>query len=242
MTRPRRLENATEQMDAPDIEPTLLRRTLLDLETVNRRLGGIRAVIDAVAPLLRAGEPISILDLGCGGADLPRAIEHHVERRRIPHRVVAVDRNVGTIEIANEWSTEYGIDFVAANALQLPFADHSFDIVISSMTLHHFETADRIAVLREMARVAKRRVIINDLERCWQNYMGARLLAATVWRRSLARHDGPVSVLRGFTAAELAADLASAGLTRIDVRRRFFYRLVGSGAPRRSSAAADITL
>jgi SAM-dependent methyltransferase len=242
MKPPDRLRDAQERMDAAGIEPALLRRTLLDLETVNRRLGGVRAVVDAVAPLLRAGEPVAILDLGCGGGDLPRALERHIEQRRIPHRVVAVDRNLGTIAIANDWSSEYGIDFVAADALRLPFADRSFDVVISSMTLHHFEAADRIAVLREMARVAKRRIIINDLERCWPNYVGAKLLAATVWRRSLARHDGPVSVLRGFTAEELAGDFASAGLSRIDVRRRFFYRLVASAAPRRSRDAADRTL
>jgi SAM-dependent methyltransferase len=237
MSPPTRLENVQERMDAAGIEPALLRRTLFDLENVNRRLGGVRAVVDAIAPLLRAGEPIAILDLGCGGADLPRAIERHVEQRRIPYRIVAVDRNPGTVAIANEWSSEHGIEFVAADALRLPFADRSFDIVISSMTLHHFEAGARIAVLREMARVASRKVIINDLERCWPNYIGAKLLAATIWRRSLARWDGPVSVLRGFTAAELAGVFASAGLARIDVRRRFFYRLVGSGAPRRPGAA-----
>jgi SAM-dependent methyltransferase len=242
MTPPARLENVQERMDDVDIEPALLRRTLLDLENVNRRLGGVRAVVDAMAPLLRAGEPISILDLGCGGADLPRAFEQHAERRRIPHRIIAVDRNPETVAIANEWSSEYGIEFVAADALLLPFADRSFDVVIASMTLHHFEAAERIAALREMARVAKRKVVINDLERCWPNYIGAKLLAATIWRRSLARWDGPVSVLRGFTADELANDFSDAGLGRIDVRRRFFYRLVGSGAPRRSGAAADNTL
>jgi len=242
VTPPARLEHAIEQMDAPDIEPELLRRTLLDLETVNRRLGGIRAVLEAIAPVLRAGQPVTVLDVGCGGGDLPRAVTGHAEKRHLPHRVVAVDRHLQTIAFARSWSSSSGVMFMAADALHLPFADASFDIAISSMTLHHFDAASRITVLREMARVARVRVVINDLERCWPNYLGARLLASTVWRDSLARHDGPGSVLRAFTAAELAQDFERAGLTGVDVRRRFFYRLVGSGVPRRSSAAAELTV
>jgi ubiquinone/menaquinone biosynthesis C-methylase UbiE len=240
--RPARLEQAEELMDAPDIEPGLLRRTLLDLESVNRYLGGVRAVIDAVGPLVRAGQPLTLLDIGCGGGDLPRALVKHLELRHIPHQVVAIDRNLSTIDLARRWSMGYGVDISAADALHLPFGDATFDVVIASMTLHHFDDGPRIEVLREMARVARRRVIINDLERCWQNYVGARFLAATVWRRSLARHDGPISVRRGFTANELSRDLRTAGMSRVRVDRRFFYRLVGSGAPRRSSDTAEMTL
>lgn len=239
MSRPGHLEHASEWMDAPDIEPAVLRRTLLDLEAVNRWLGGTRAVVGEVAAAVRAGESLALLDVGCGGGDLPRAIAQYAEQRHIRHHLVAIDRNLQTIALAGEWSREHDIDYTAADALVLPFRDATFDVVIASMTLHHFDAGQRIAVLREMARVARRRVVINDLERCWPNYLGARLLAGTVWRHSLARHDGPVSVLRAFTRAELEHDFAAAGMTYVKVNRRFFYRLVGSGVPRRSSTAAD---
>lgn len=242
MRPPARLDHAVEWMDDPLIDPGLLRRALLDIEGVNRRLGGVRAVLSEVAALLRPGEPLTLLDVGCGGGDLPRAFTRYAEQRHVPHRIVAVDRHLRTISMARRWSTGHGIDHVAADAFQLPFADGSFDIVTSSMTLHHFDAGPRVDALRELARVARRRVVINDLERCWPNYLGARLLAGTIWRGSPARHDGPVSVLRGFTPDELAHDFEAAGLHRIAVRRRFFYRLVGSGAPRRSSTAADATV
>jgi hypothetical protein len=51
-----------------------------------------------------------------------------------------------------------------------------------------------------------------------------------------------MSVLRGFTDQELARDFVSAGLTSVDVRRRFFFRLVASGGPPRSRPAAETTL
>jgi len=51
------------------------------------------------------------------------------------------------------------------------------DIATMTLTLHHFDRAGRSAVLSELARVARRLVIINDLERNWPNYVGARILA-----------------------------------------------------------------
>jgi hypothetical protein len=92
---------------------------------------------------------------------------------------------------------------------------------------HHIEHTDQIRALREAARVARCSVIVNELERCRPNYWGARLLAATRWRGNrLTRHDGPISVLRAFTPAELASLAAEAGLGRCAVKRRYFYRLV----------------
>jgi hypothetical protein len=95
----------------------------------------------------------------------------------------------------------------------LPFDRHACDVVLLSMTLHHFDEAEQVVVLREAARVARRAVIVNELERCTPNYLGARLLAGTRWRGNrLTRHDGPMSVLRAFTMNELRDLAAAAGL------------------------------
>jgi hypothetical protein len=70
------------------------------------------------------------------------------------------------------------------------------------------------------------------------NYAGARLLAATWWRRNrLTRHDGPLSVLRSFTRAELQQLAVRAGLGN-RVERRFFQRivLIGDAAAAKDAA------
>jgi ubiquinone/menaquinone biosynthesis C-methylase UbiE len=46
------------------------------------------------------------------------------------------------------------ITVLAADALNLPFADRSFDFVLASMFLHHFETKGAARILRSFARVA----------------------------------------------------------------------------------------
>jgi hypothetical protein len=81
---------------------------------------------------------------------------------------------------------------------------------------------------------------VNELERNWQNYAGARLLAATLWRNSPhTRHDGPVSVLRAFTKDELARALEDELLRPARVQRCFFYRLVAVAERKPAAAAAN---
>src|SRR5205085_2526696 len=71
-----------------------------------------------------------------------------------------------------------------ADALHLPWADDAFDVAILSTALHHFDDErDCLRVLREMGRVSRIGFIVNDLARSRTALLGARLLAATVWRR-----------------------------------------------------------
>jgi len=243
VTRLPRLEYASERLDGTNHSPAVLERSLVHIEGVNRWLGGRRAAIRAVEPLLRPGVPFTALDVGCGGGDVARALYQVARRRSVPCTIIGLDRHPQIVAIARERSRQSGVGFVRAEGLSLPFPDDAFDVALMSLTLHHFDGPDRRAMLLELGRVARQRVIINDLERCRANYLGARLLAATVWRSNpLTRHDGPVSVLRSFTAAELTADLEAAGLLDVRVDRCFFYRLVASGSPRPASPAAATTL
>jgi len=247
MMRLPRLENAQERLDEPRHDPAVLDADLRHIETVNRFLGGRRAALSALASVINMTEAPSILDVGCGGGDIPRAIAGHAARRRLAVRIVAADRHDQVLTIARHRSAgragSANIRFIRCEGLALPFADRSFDVVIMSLTLHHFDGDARIAVLRELARVAGRAVVINELERCWPNYMGARLLATTVWRaNTMSRHDGPISVLRAFTPAELRDDLRAAGLQDVRVERRFFYRLVAMGTPVSAKRAALATV
>jgi SAM-dependent methyltransferase len=247
MTTLRRLENAHERMDQPRHDHSMLDADLRHIESVNRYLGGHRAVRSALTGLLEGSSARSILDVGCGGGDIPRMIAKHAAERRLAVHIIAADRHDQIVRIARSRSVgqpgSANMQFTRCNALALPFADRSVDIALMSLTLHHFDGEVRLAVLRELARVARLAVIINELERCWPNYLGARFLAATVWRgNTLSRHDGPVSVLRAFTPAELRVDLRAAGLHDVRVERRFFYRLIGVGTPVSAKRAALATV
>jgi SAM-dependent methyltransferase len=97
-----------------------------------------------------------------------------------------------------------GIHVVQGDTFRLPFDSGQFDVGVATLTLHHFGDEEACQVLRELGRVAGSLVVVSDLQRSWGAYLGARLLAATVWRRNpYTRHDGPVSVKGGFTVGEL---------------------------------------
>ncbi len=234
-----RLDRAAEHLDEPQHDEAELAHSLAQLADVNRWLGGTRAVVLAVERLLPVDGEVRVLDVGCGAGDIDAALAARLRRRGRAARIVACDLHPQILERARErLRGEEAVTFTRVDAHALPFDDGSFDVATMSLTLHHFDGDGPVHVLRELGRVA-RFVVVNDLERNWQNYAGARLLARTLWAGNrLTRHDGPVSVLRSFTASELSSLARDAGLRDIRVRRRFFYRLVMT-ARSASDAARD---
>lgn len=240
MFRPHRLHAATELMDdAKDVR--VLDRTLRDLAAVNRWLGGTRAIRIAILPWLRAKEPLSVLDVGCGGGDIVRAIDRSARYHGARAAIVGVDANarIATLARANLAGAST-IRIACASAFALPFRNEAFDVTTMSLTLHHFAATEAARVMHEIVRVTSGAVIVNELERSWLNYAGARLLAGTVWRNSpYTRHDGPISVLRAFTKDELRNAMEDELLEPAHVRRLFFYRLVGVARRKPTPGDAD---
>ena len=226
-----RAEHAPELLDEQHHDPLELAHSLGQVAAVNRWLGGARSLLVHLAPLLRADRTTHILDVGTGSADLPRRIVDHARARDRSVRITATDVHPQMRELAASACHAYPeITVGAADALSLPYDHDSFDVATLSLTLHHFDGEQQLRVLRELARVSRGTVIVNDLERNRLNYAGARLMALTLWRGNrLTRHDGPLSVRRAFTPAELYRLGTDAGMHG-EVHRHFFQRLVFVGA------------
>jgi SAM-dependent methyltransferase len=223
----RQAKAVPERMDHPDADPRALTDALRHVAGVNRWLGARRALLSHLHRALPAG-PARVLDVGTGSADLPIAIAGWARARGRTVEIVALDRHRLTLAVARERTAGTGIRLVRGDGLRLPFPEGAFDLALLSMTLHHMDGDARVGLLVETARAARGgRVLVGELERSLPNYLGARLLAATVWRRNpITRHDGPVSVRRSFTAPELLDLARRAGLGRPTVDRHPFYRLV----------------
>ena len=73
-----------------------------------------------------------------------------------------------------------------------------------SQVLHHFSASEAAKLLREMDRVARVRVVVSDLRRSWIAAAGLWLVSFPLRFHAVSRHDGVVSVMRGFTPEELA--------------------------------------
>jgi ubiquinone/menaquinone biosynthesis C-methylase UbiE len=228
MTALPRLHDAVEYLDDAAHDDRELRASLAQIADVNRWLGGERSLLHHLAQVLPASEPVRILDVGTGSGDMPRLIVRWARRTRRTVRVVATDIHPQMLDVARAWSTGYPeIAFEQADALALRYPDGSFDCALNTLTLHHFDDDQQVCVLRELQRVSTRGIIVSELERNWPNYLGAKLLAATLWRfNRLTRHDGPISVLRAFTPDELLDLARRAGLPDPRVQRHWFFRLV----------------
>lgn len=219
-----------DDASTPDAERE---RAMADLTRSNRLFGGARAAERALGGVLHQPGATTLLDVGTGTADIPRRLRRAAGRRGARLSVIGVDVSAPMLRSARS-----ALDAAAcADAARLPFADDSVDVVACSQLLHHFEAADARAVIAELHRVARRRVVISDLRRSWLA-AAAFWLGATILRfHAITRHDGVVSVMRGFTPGELRQLVFD--VTRIQpvVRREPLWRLtvawskVASGAP-----------
>ncbi len=231
---PRRIEVAEILDDPEGVSTQALTRSLGAMTQVNSRLGGVRSLLRHLRPLTRSlgHRSLSLLDMGVGSGSLPREVSRALEGEGVKVEWIGVDRELPVLGVARQDQNGPNRELVCADALALPFAANSFDVVISSLTLHHFaDEAARLA-LEEAARVARMAVLMSDLERHPLHYLGARVLARSWWRNDpITRHDGPASVLRAFTRAELESLSRSLPFERVQVHRHLPFRIVFEGIP-----------
>jgi SAM-dependent methyltransferase len=215
-----------ELLDGPIDDFDALADNLRDLRALDRYLGGTALTWHALLPMLRAlppHTPATLLDIATGGADGPRLLAARSRRHGYDLRPIASDRSREVLRIARAGGA--GLPLLQHDALAIPLPDGGVDFVTCSLALHHFDEPAAVALLRELSRVARRGVIVNDLRRARPAYWGARLLALGPWH-VMARHDGPLSVLRAYTLGEARALVAAAGLNRARVVPKPLFRLL----------------
>lgn len=223
-----RLQGVVELLERPDNPDEEVRENLQDIERLNRYFGGARTAPLHLSRMIteRSQTRLTILDIATGGADIPRTICRWARRRRLAVTIEAVDRSHQVLAAAAEWSVGYPeIRLRQAEAPPLPYPDDSFDYVLCSLFFHHLTEAQGIHLLREMRRVARHGLIVNDLMRSRR----ARLLTGIATRllsgNRLTRHDGPMSVLRGFRPEELLHMSIKAGLGDVRISLHPWFRI-----------------
>jgi len=219
-----------EWMDRDDVDPRELRRSLTFIKRVNTFLGYTRATISHLQRFSgrwKRGERIEMIDLATGSGDVPRAILRWADRRAFDVRIAGIDRHTETVAAAREQGNDPRFTIVRGDALNVPFADGSFDYALSSMFLHHLSDEDAVTVLREMARLSRRGVIAADLLRHRRAYAWVRAL--TMFANPMVRHDAAVSVAQAFTRDEVLVLRERAGLGFTNYHRHFGHRFVLAG-------------
>jgi SAM-dependent methyltransferase len=220
-----------ELIDDPALDPAVVVRSLHDVALSNTLFGGRRAVLLALAPALRAaaarGEALTLLDVGTGLGDIPWHARALAARLGAPLRTVGVEVSEALARAAAPRAAHA----VCADAFALPLPDRGVDVVTCSQLLHHFAEPDALRLLCELTRVARRLVVVSDLRRSWLAAGGFWVAARALRFHPVTCHDGVVSVLRGFTPAELRRLVPAAVGRPAVVCRRLGWRVVASWAP-----------
>lgn len=204
-----------------------------ELQLVNRWIGDAHSLKATVLREVEAQrlKSFSLLDIGAGSGELLRVAAMWARQTHRQFRAVGLDMNERMVESIVEESERFDeISSVRGDALRLPFADGEFDYVICSLFTHHLLDEQVVQVLGEMSRVAKRRIFVIDLHRHPVAYLLYTTVGKLILHSRLVRHDGALSILRGFKSDELLELAQRAGLRDIWVERHFPYRLVLSAA------------
>jgi SAM-dependent methyltransferase len=218
-----RITRDVELMDAGHYDAKEISESLADLRLYNA-LGPGRLVRREVARLLAgAGSPrrVSVLDIATGSADIPARLVRWGARHGVQMQAAGMDVNQDVLGEAIRYLARDGarVNLVQGNALSLPHADRSVDLVICSTFLHHLETEEARQALAEMKRVARLGIVVTDLVRSRVTWAIVWLLTRLTSRNRLTRNDGPLSVRRSFTPGEMAEVARAAGLAGAVVRR-----------------------
>ena len=228
-----------EILDDPSHDPALAVRSLRDVAKANLLFGGRRAILREIRGVLGSGSRQTrvLLDIGAGIGDIPAAAVRAAKRNGIELTSIGLELAPALARAAQPACTWC----VAGDALRLPFADASIDIVTCSQVLHHFEDEDAERLLRECARVAREAVVVADLRRSWLAVGGLWISSFLLGFHPVSRNDGIVSILRGYTAPELRALIARATGQRPVVRRSLGWRVTAVWMRNRQARSSHAT-
>jgi hypothetical protein len=227
----------TELLDDPRADPSAVRRELRDIARLNGLFGGTRAVVGELETLFQKagkreagkgkGTTWTLLDVGTGLGDIPRAAAVAARRHGITLRLVGVELNRAAAAAAHDMTGADPLALVLADGGALPLRRRSVDVVIASQVLHHLPRDVAVRWIATFGALARRAVVLADLRR-------SRIGMAALWLASYplgfsdaTRHDGVLSLRRGYTRGEFNEMLLAAGAPPV-ARRRPGFRMVAA--------------
>ncbi|MCF6141224.1 methyltransferase domain-containing protein [Flavobacterium sp. K77] len=194
-------------MDDFALEGEILRDALDKIASINQLLGGNALTLKGVEKLLKntaSEKEIVIIDVGCGNGDMLRSLADFGKKNNFKFRLIGIDANAFTINHAQNLSKNFSnISYECLDIFSPSFVEIKCDIVLCTLTLHHFKDQEierLLAVFYEQARLG---VVINDLHRSAVAYRLFQALCFVFRLNAMSREDGLTSILRGFKKEDL---------------------------------------
>ena len=199
--------SAPEIIDNFAMEGEILRHALDKIAKINQLLGGNKLTLHGVQDLIETipnQKEISIMDIGCGNGDMLRTLADYGIKKNLNFQLTGIDANSFTINHAQKLSNNYpNISFRCQNVFGKPFEELKYDIVLCTLTLHHFKDDEIIQLMAIFNANSRIGIVINDLQRSIVSYRLFQVLCFFFQLNAMSRADGLISILRGFKKKEL---------------------------------------
>ena len=209
---------AHELMDNFSITDARVDEALQELNVINRFLGGSSVSKNGFSYFknLSSSKNLKILDFGSGGTNL--FLDDFFEN----DFVVNADRNIRTCKFLKVKNLSDNI--VCADVNNPPFKNNSFDVVHTSLFLHHFEEREIENYLMNFLFIAGNGIAVNDLRRSVFALAGIKILTLLFSKSEFVKYDAPLSVKKGFTKKELQKIFSKLNFERIKIKRKWAFR------------------
>ncbi|MEE2801019.1 MAG: methyltransferase domain-containing protein [Bacteroidota bacterium] len=216
-----------ELMDAPDIDPDALKAAVEDINKVNNLLGGYRFTLKAIKNIINksTNKNLNIVDLGCSNGSMLRYLHDHLDNSEI--QFLGIDLSEQSIDNARNLSKGYDrVRFRESDILDLTAQDIKCDILISTLTFHHFTDTQIIEFLKKAKELGAQHIIINDLHRHYLAFVFFKYLSPIFIKNYISRHDGLISIASGFKKSDFRKYAQEAKCTSYRLNWKWSFRYV----------------
>jgi len=217
-----------EIMDDFDLQGAELKRTLQDLDKVNKWLGGNKITLEGVEKVIASmcfQQPLQIVDVGCGNGSVLKEVAQFGRKKGIKMQLKGIDANPHTIEIARENCGDFPeIEFEPQDVFSEAFAKEKSDIVLCTLTLHHFKDDEIKRLLQVFTEKSQMGIVINDLKRSRLAYRLFQLFCAVFINNDIAREDGLISIKRSFRKKDLLNYGKSLNVRKQEIHEKWAFR------------------
>jgi SAM-dependent methyltransferase len=211
-----------EYFDMPGLSMAERAGAFRELDRINKLFKFSHPFASRLPPWLgkKRCEKLEILDIGAGTGLLGERLSAWAQRRGWDWRFTNLDANPVHLRPGSLAKT------VTGPALELPFADGSFDLVVASQMTHHLTDEQVVQHWREAWRVTRDAMFICDLHRNAGLYALLWLAMHLMHTGRALREDGLISVKRGFRRREWRELAARAEIPNAKVWLYYGTRIV----------------
>ena len=220
--------DTSEIMDDFTLEGEVLREALDKIAKINQLLGGNSLTLNGVKELILTmpkSRLITIVDVGCGNGDMLRVLSNYGKENNYSFNLIGIDANAFTINHAKKLSESYSnITFKCEDIFEFNFSQSNCDIILCTLTLHHFKNEEIESLLHPFYDNSKLGIVINDLQRSGLAYRLFQIISFVFQLNSMSREDGLTSILRGFKKEELETFSKKLGFNKFTIQWKWAFR------------------